>query len=123
MTNLSLTPLQLERFYNKRAIAENPIGAGKNQMAFGSMLVEEFWANHALLQAAVLAYNLLIWFQLMIADSHRSKKRPNTVRVWLIYVAARLLYTNNTWVLALSESYPYQQEWKRMEDRLAVLTL
>jgi hypothetical protein len=123
VTNLSLTPLQLERFYNKRAIAENLIGAGKNQMAFGSMLVEEFWANHALLQAAVLAYNLLIWFQLTIADPHRSKERPNTVRVWLIYVAARLLYTNNTWVLALSKSYPYQQEWKRMENRLAVLTL
>ena len=123
VTNLSLTPLQLERFYNKRAIAENLIGAGKNQMAFGSMLVEEFWANHALLQAAVLAYNLLIWFQRMIADSHRSKERPNTVRVWFIYVAARLLYTNNTWVLALSESYPYQEEWNRMEDRMAVLTL
>ena len=123
VTNLSLTPLQIERFYNKRSIAENLIGAGKNQMAFGSMLVEEFWANHALLQAAVMAYNLLIWFQLMIADAHRSKERPNTVRVWLIYVAARLLFTNNTWVLALSESYPYQQEWRRMEDRLAVLTL
>jgi hypothetical protein len=123
VTNLSLTPLQLERFYNKRSIAENLIGAGKNQMAFGSMLVEEFWANHALLQAAVLAYNLLIWFQRMIGDSHRSKERPNTVRGWFIYVAARLLFTNNTWVLALSESYPYQQEWRRMQDRLAVLTL
>jgi len=123
VTNLSLTPLQLERFYNKRAIAENLIGAGKNQMAFGSMLVEEFWANHALLQAAVLAYNLLIWFQRTIGDSHRSKERPNTVRGWFIYVAARLLFTNNTWVLALSESYPHQQEWRRLQDRLAVLTL
>jgi hypothetical protein len=123
VTNLSLTPLQIERFYNKRSVAENLIGAGKNQMAFGSMLVEEFWANHALLQAAVLAYNLLIWFQRMIADSRRWGERPNTVRVWLIYVAARLLFTNNKWVLALSESYPYQREWKRMEDRLAVLTL
>lgn len=123
VTNLSLTPLQIERFYNKRSIAENLIGAGKNQMAFGSMLVEEFWANHALLQVAVLAYNLLIWFQRMIADTHRSKERPTTLRRWFIYVAARLLFTNNKWVLALSEEYPYQQEWKRMEDRLAVLSL
>jgi hypothetical protein len=123
VTNLSLTPLQIERFYNKRSIAENLIGAGKNQMAFGSMLVEEFWANHALLQMAVLAYNLLIWFQRMIADSHRSKERPNTLRRWFIYVAARLLFTNNKWVLALSGAYPYQAEWKRMEDRLAALNL
>lgn len=123
VTNLSLTPLRLERFYNKRAIAENLIGTGKNQMAFGSMLVEEFWANHALLQSAVLVYNLLIWFQRMIADPNRCKERPNTLRVWLVYVAARLLFTNNTWVLALSESYSYQQEWKRMEERLTVLAL
>jgi len=123
VTNLSLTPLQIERFYNKRSIAENLIGAGKNQMAFGSMLVEEFWANHALLHVAVLGYNLLIWFQRMIAYSRRWKERPNTVRVWLIYVAARLLFTNNTWVLALSASYPYHQEWGRMQERLAALNL
>ncbi|MGO9572066.1 MAG: IS1380 family transposase [Desulfomonilaceae bacterium] len=62
VTNLGLTPVKTEQFYNKRAVAENLIGAGKNQMAFGSMLVHEFWANHALLQASVFAYNLMIWF-------------------------------------------------------------
>jgi hypothetical protein len=123
VTNLSLKPLELERFYNKRAIAENLIGTGKNQMAFGSMLVEEFWANHAFLQMAVLAYNLLIWFQRMIAEPSRRKERPNTLRVWLIFVAARLLFTNNTWVLALSKSYPYKEEWILMERHLEVLTL
>jgi hypothetical protein len=123
VTNLPLTPLQIERFSNKRSIEENLIGAGKNQMAFGSMLVEEFWANHALLQVAVLAYNLIIWFQRLIADSHRSKERPNTLRVWFIYVAARPLFTNNSWMLALSEAYPYQEERKPMEERLALLTL
>jgi Transposase DDE domain group 1 len=123
VTNLSLTPLQIERFYNKRSVAENLIGAGKNQMAFGSMLVEEFWANHALLQAAVLAYNLLIWFQRLVTDSRRWKERPNTLRVWFIFVAARLLKTNSSWALALSESYPYKQEWKRVEERLGALTV
>ena len=123
VTNLSLTPLQIERFYNKRSIAENLIGAGKIQIAFGSMLVEEFWANYALLQVAVLAYNLPIWFQRMIADTHRSKERPNILRRWFICVAARLLFTNNKSVLALSGASPYQQEWKRMEDRMAVLSL
>jgi hypothetical protein len=123
VTNLSMTPLEVERFYNKRAVAENFIGAGKNQMAFGSMLVEEFWANHALLQAAVLAYNVMVWFQSLLLDPHRRTERPNTFRTWFIYLAARLLLTDGTWVLALSESYPYQGEWKRMEGRLAALSL
>ena len=122
VTNLGLTPLKTERFYNKRAIAENLIGAGKNQMAFGSMLIHEFWANHALLQAAVLAYNLIIWFQRMALDPHRWSERPNTLRSWIIYVAARLLFTNGRWVLALSRGYPYQGEWERMENRLFELS-
>ena len=121
VTNLGLTPLKTEEFYNKRAVAENLIGAGKNQMAFGSMLVHEFWANHALLQASVFAYNLMIWFQRMTLDAHRWRERPNTLRAWLIYLAARLLYTDNSWVLALGRGYPHQDEWERMENRLAAL--
>jgi hypothetical protein len=112
VTNLGLTPLKTEEFYNKRAVAENHIGAGKNQMAFGSMLVHEFWANHALLQASIFAYNLMIWFQRMTLDAHRWRERPNTLRAWLIYLAARLLYTDNNWVLALARGYPHPEEWK-----------
>jgi hypothetical protein len=123
VTNLGLTPLKTEQFYNKRAVAENFIGTGKNQMAFGSMLVHEFWANHALLQAAVLAYNLLIWFQRMTLDPHRWRERPNTLRGWLIYLAGRLLFTDGKWVLGLSRGYPHQAEWNRMESRLAALSL
>lgn len=123
VTNLGLKPLKTEQFYNKRAVAENCIGAGKNQMAFGSMLVHEFWANHALLQAAVLAYNLMIWFQRMALDPHRWRERPNTLRSWLIYLAARLLFTDGNWVLALSRGYPYIEEWNRMESRLYALSL
>jgi len=122
VTNLGLTPLKTEQFYNKRAVAENLIGAGKNQMAFGSLLVHEFWANHALLQASVFAYNLMIWFQRMTLDAHRRRERPNTLRAWFIYLAARLLYTDNTWILAMSGGYPHQDEWERMESRLAALS-
>jgi hypothetical protein len=122
VTNLGLTPLKTEEFYNKRAVAENLIGAGKNQMAFGSMLVHEFWANHALLQVSVLAYNLMTWFQRMTLDAHRWRERPNTLRGWFIFLAARLLYTDNSWVLAMSRGYPHQDEWERMENRLGALS-
>jgi hypothetical protein len=122
VTNLRLTPLKAEKFYNKRAVSENLIGAGKNQMAFGSMLVHEFWANYALLQASIFAYNLMIWFQRMTLDAHRWRERPNTLRAWFICLAARLLHTDNTWVLAMSRGYPHQDAWDRMEGRLASLS-
>lgn len=122
VTNLGLTPLKTEAFYNKRAVAENLIGTGKNQMAFGSMLVHEFWANHALLQTSVLAYNLMIWFGRMALDAHRWSERPNTLRWRLIYLAGRLLFTDGRWILALSRGYPYTEEWDRMESRLSALS-
>jgi hypothetical protein len=122
VTNLGLTPLKTEAFYNRRAVAENLIGAGKGQMAFGSMLVHEFWANHALLQTSVLAYNLMIWFGRMALDAHRWSERPNTLRWRLIYLAGRLLFTDGKWVLALSQGYPYMEEWERMESRLSALS-
>ncbi len=60
VTNLGLTPLKMEQFYNERAVAENLIGVVKNQMAFESILVHRFSANHALIQAAILAYHVMI---------------------------------------------------------------
>lgn len=122
VTNLGYTPLATERFYNKRAVAENLIGAGKNQAAFASMLVHEFWANHALLQAAVFAYNVMIWFSRMTLSPRRWRERPNTLRDWLVYVAGRLLFTNGKWCLALSRRYPYQHEWEGMDIRLSALS-
>jgi cytochrome c oxidase assembly factor CtaG len=90
-------------------------------MAFGSMLVEEFRANHALLQASILACNIMVWFQLLVLVPHRRRERPNTLRGWFIYLAAGLLHPDGRWVLALSKNYPHQQEWDRMEIRLAEL--
>ena len=75
VTNLPGSPLSLEKFYNQRALAENLIGEGKREMAFGSMLVQEFWANHALLQAAVLAHNLSPWFRRLVLEKPRWTQR------------------------------------------------
>jgi hypothetical protein len=68
-------------------------------------------------------YNVMIWFQRLALDPHRWRERPNTLREWLVYLAARLLYTDGKWVLALSRGYPHREEWNRMESRLAALTL
>jgi len=123
VTNLPGSPLSLEKFYNKRAVAENLIGEGKREMAFGSMLVQEFWANHALLQAAVLAYNLSIWFRRLVLEKPRWTQRANTFRFWFVCLAGRLLFSSGRWVLALPAGYLYQKEWLAAEARLEALIL
>jgi hypothetical protein len=61
VTNLDLTPWEAHKFYGKRATSENRIEWCKNQMASGSILTQDFWANSAMFQTCILAYNLLAW--------------------------------------------------------------
>lgn len=44
-TNKRLTPWAAHKYYGKRATSENWIEWCKNQMASGSILTQEFWAN------------------------------------------------------------------------------
>ena len=59
--NMKLTPWAGHKYYGKRATSENWIEWCKNQMASGSILTQDFWANSAIFQTSILAYNLLVW--------------------------------------------------------------
>jgi hypothetical protein len=61
VTNLKLTPWESHKCYGKRATSENWIEWCKNQMASGTILTQDFWANSAIFQSCILAYNLLVW--------------------------------------------------------------
>jgi len=61
VTNLDLTPWQTHKCYAKRSTSENWIQWCKTQMASGSILTQSFWANSAIFQSCILAYNLIVW--------------------------------------------------------------
>lgn len=115
VTNLDLTPWEVHKCYGKRSTSENWIEWCKNQMASGSILTQDFWANSAIFQVCILAYNLLVWMMLL----HSKKclgEEPDTIRFWLIQVPGRLIRTSRRWKLKLSEHYIFQREWRSLED-------
>lgn len=120
VTNMNLTPWAAHKYYGKRATSENWIQWCKNQMASGSILTQDFWANSAIFQSCILAYNLMVWM-MWLNNEDGFKEEPNTIRMYLIQVPARLLHRGRQWMLKLSQSYPFQEQWRYLEEAIGKL--
>jgi hypothetical protein len=114
VTNLDLTPWEAHKFYCKRATCENLIEWCKNQMAAGNILTQEFWANSAIFQTCILAYNLLAWM-MWLTTKKGFREEPNTIRSWLIRVPARLISSGRQWILKLPQNYFFKEQWEHIE--------
>lgn len=120
VTNLKLTPWETHKCYGKRATCENWIEWCKNQMASGSMLTQDFWANSALFQSCIFAYNLLVWM-LWLHSKKGFHQEPNTIRFWLIHIPGRLIRSGRRWILKLPEDYLFKKEWVHIERSISAL--
>lgn len=120
VTNMNLSPLASHKYYGKRATSENWIEWCKNHMASGSILTQDFWANSAIFQSCILAYNLMVWM-MWLNNEDGFREEPNTIRMYLIQVPAKLLHRSRQWILKLSESYPFREQWLQMEENIMKL--
>jgi hypothetical protein len=53
--------------------------------------------------------------QLKILSTLLFNEEPNTVRMILINVPARMIYRGRQWMLRLLWNYPYRKRWKKLE--------
>jgi hypothetical protein len=117
VTNMKLSPWEAHKFYGKRAASENWIDWCKNQMAGGSILTDDFWANSAIFQTCILAYNLMVWM-FWINTGKGFHEEPNTIRMFLIRVPGRLLTSGRQLVLKLEKDFYFKNRWLELEERL-----
>ena len=75
----------------QRATAETWIEEAKNQMGLAHLKTDQFLANAALFQCAVLAYNTLRWMALLSGNTTLQRWEPQSIRLHLIRVAGKLL--------------------------------
>jgi hypothetical protein len=120
VTNLDLTPWKAHKFYGKRSTSENWIEWCKNQMAAGSILSQDFWANSAMFQTCILAYNLLVWM-VWLTTKQGLRQEPNTIRAWLITAPGRLITRGRRWILKLPQDYFFKEQWEHLESSLTAL--
>lgn len=120
VSNLRLSPWATHKNYGQRATSENWIEWCKNQMSSGSILTQDFWANSAIFQSSILAYNLLVWM-MWLNNENGFNEEPNTIRMCLIHVPARLMTRSRQWVIRLSKNYVYKERWQQLERSILQL--
>lgn len=105
-TNLKLKPVNVWRFYNRRATAELVIRELKEGYATGKIPTKHFEANAAFFQITLLAYNLLTWFKRLCLPEKYQRMTIESLRHRLLVVPAELVYPKGMAMLKFSEDYP-----------------
>ena len=80
---------QTHKQYGQRATSETWIEEAKNQSALAQIKTADFWANSALFQAAILAYNTLRWIALCSGNKILRRWETATIRTFLIQIAGK----------------------------------
>ena len=81
-------------------------------MAVGHLLLKSFWANEAVFQMIILAYNLFLLFKFDSLHISEYKQQIKTFRLKYVFLAAKIIRTARYVLMKLSEKYPYQDVYK-----------
>ncbi|MBF0274242.1 MAG: IS1380 family transposase [Nitrospinae bacterium] len=116
------SPLKIHRTYGKRATCETWIEEFKGQLKGCSIRTSDFWANSALFQCAILAYNVMKWMALLTSSTIKTWE-VKSMRFWLVRMAGKLLTGSGRLVLTLPERFLYRKEWFEWEKMSRNVTL
>ena len=111
VTNTEITSEKKVIAYEKRGNAENYIKEAKYDMAVGHLLLQSFWANEAIFQLMMLAYNLFLLFKMDFANGTEYRQQIKTFRLKYIFLAGKIIRMARSIVLKLSKKYPYQETY------------
>jgi len=113
VTNTELSSVEVVEFYEKRGNCENYIKEAKYDMAVGHLLLQSFWANEAIFQLMMMAYNLFLLFKIAFAKGTEYRQQIKTFRLKYIFLAGKIIRTARNVVMKLSENYPYQEIYEK----------
>lgn len=113
VTNTEQSSEEVVDFYEKRGNCENYIKEAKYDMAVGHLLLQSFWANEAIFQLMMLAYNLFLLFKMDFTGETEYRQQIKTFRLKYIFLAGKIIRTARSVVMKLSERYPYQEMYEK----------
>lgn len=123
VTNLSLKPLNLWRFYNQRATGELIIRELLEAYTLGKIPTRDWACNQAYFQLVLFAYNLINWFKRLCLPYDWQPLNLQTVRNRLLVVPAQLLRAQGKRILSLPNSYPYSATFMQILKNINKLPL
>ena len=114
VTNTDLESEAVVLSYEKRGNAENYIKEAKYDMSVGHLLLKSFWANEAVFQMMMLAYNLFLLFKFDYLNASEYRQQIKTFRLKYVFLAAKIIKTARSVIMKLSSKYPYQEVYKNV---------
>lgn len=113
VTNTELPSEKVVISYEKRGNSENYIKEAKYDMAVGHLLLKSFWANEAVFQMMMLAYNLFLLFKFDSLSISEYRQQIKTFRLKYMFLAAKIIRTARYVVMKLSAKYPYKDVYEK----------
>lgn len=105
VTNLSLRPENIWRFYHERAGVELIVRELKHDYPLNKIPTKNFTANEIYFHLLLLAYNLINWFKRLCLPREFQLATLGTLRNQLLIVPGQLVYTDNRPTLKLPENF------------------
>lgn len=104
-------PWAVHNQYGQRATCETWIEEAKNQTALAHIKTDDFWANSALFQSAILAYTTMRWMALLSGDTVLRRWEPGTIRTFIIRMAGKFTTGSRQQKLTVPEQMLYCSQW------------
>ncbi len=113
VTNTELPSEKMVIAYEKRGNAENYIKEAKYDMAVCHLLLQSFWANEAIFQLMMLAYNLFLLFKMDFKNGTEYRQQIKSFRLKYIFLAGKIIRTARSVIMKPSENYPYREMYEQ----------
>jgi len=124
VTNMTLFPGDVVKFYCNRGTMENFIKEGKLGLSFDKMSSSDFVANANKLQETVLAYNFNNWFRNLCLNKTSMKSMTiETIRTKIIKIAAKIIKGGRYLKFKLCSSCPYKYEFWMILNKIQSIPL
>lgn len=122
VTNLSLQPLNLWRFYNQRATGELIIRELLEAYTLGKIPTRDWASNQAYFHLVLFAYNLVNWFKRLCLPEEWQQLNLQTLRNRLFLVPAQLHRPQGRPTLSLPSSYPFSKTFLEISKKITKFT-
>lgn len=123
VTNLTLSPWRVYRFYRPRAAIEKNIRALLYDYPLGKIPTDSWTANVACFPRLLLAADLVHWFKRLCLPPEYRTATLDTIRTDCLVLPARLVRVHKQTVVKLPHDYHYRHEFLAAVKRLQRLRL
>ena len=123
VTNLTLEPWRVYRFYSLRATIEKNIREFVYDYPLGKIPTDTWTANVAFFQLVLFAADIVHWFKRLCLPPQYLTATLDTIRTDFIVLPARFVRESKRNVVKLPHDYHYQREFLEASRKLEKLRL